>query len=116
MENNRVIQDATQTWMFDTVVCSSLEESTRLLDREDFALVLCEDRFASGAYRNLLTQSPRPRKVPIVIMISDAEPEAVFHEAMALGAFGVLAIPCSRKDVQWMVIRATQHGQARRSA
>ena len=116
MENNRIIQDATQPWMFDTVVCASVEESTRLLEREDFALVLCEDRFGGGAFRNLLSQSQRPRKVPVVIMISDANPDAIFQEAMTLGAFGVLAIPCSRKDVQWMVVRATQQGQARRSA
>ena len=116
IENSRVIEDATQPWMFETVVCSSLEESRRLLDREDFVLVFCEDGFEGGAYRDLLSQSQRPRRVPVVIMISGADRDAVFQDAMALGAFGVVGVPCSRKDVQWMVIRATHQGQSRRSA
>jgi DNA-binding NtrC family response regulator len=102
--------------MFETVVCSSLQESRQLLEREDFALVFCEDRFEDGAYRDLLTQAQRPRRVPVVVMISTADPDAIFQDAMALGALGVVPVPCSRKDVQWMVIRATQQGQARRSA
>lgn len=116
-ENGRVIAQAIQPWMFETVVCSSLQESKELLERKDFALIFCEDR-EEGAYRNLLSGVRGNRKTPpVVVMISDSNQEFVFREAMALGALGVVTSPCSTKDVQWMVIRAAENGSAgRRSA
>jgi len=106
-EASRVIEEAMQPWMFETVVCSSPRESMGLLEKEDFALVFCDERFEGGTYRDLLFGAPS-RKAPVVVMISDKDPEPVFRDAMSLGALGVLSSPCSRTDVQWMVIRATQ--------
>jgi len=108
--NGRVIEDATRAWMFETVVCSSLRESEALLGEKDFAVIFCEDRFRDGAYPELLSVVGRSHKIPIVVMISNVEEDALFREAMALGAFGVVPNPCSTKDAQWMVIRATQGG------
>jgi DNA-binding NtrC family response regulator len=96
--------------MFETVVCSSLRESEALLGEKDFGVIFCEDRFADGAYPELLSVIGRSHKIPIVVMISNVEEDSVFREAMALGAFGVVPKPCSTKDAQWMVIRATQGG------
>src|SRR5271165_5749400 len=104
---SRVIEQATQPWMFETVVCSSPRESMEILEKEEFALVFCEERFEGGTYRDLLFGAP-PRNAPVVVMISDKDPDLVFREAMSLGALGVLSSPCSRTDVQWMLIRATQ--------
>jgi DNA-binding NtrC family response regulator len=116
VELRRVIEEATQPWMFETVVSASLQESIELLENEEFAVVFCEDKFEGGAYPKLLSEARRPRKVPVVVMISDVNQDVVFEEAMEMGAFGVMAVPCSRKDVQWLVIRATQHSQARRGS
>jgi len=102
-----VIEAATQPWMFETMVCSSLEDASGALDEHEFAVVFCEERCGEGTYRDLLSLA-RARKVPVVLMISDPSREAAVQEAMTLGTFGVITDPCSRKDVQWMVIRATQ--------
>ncbi|MGA8154011.1 MAG: hypothetical protein WB952_23880 [Terriglobales bacterium] len=109
MNISRVVEEATQPWIFETVVCSSIRESGELLDKKDFAIVFCGERCADGTYRDLLSVA-RPRRVPVVVMISDGDQDFVFREAMTLGAFGVLASPGSRQDVQWMVIRATHKG------
>jgi DNA-binding NtrC family response regulator len=106
-ELGRVIAEATQPWMFETVVCSSCWESLDLLDGEDFALIFCEERWEGGTYRDLLS-AMGSRKAPVVVMISGENRDLVFREAMELGAFDVAANPCSRQDAQWMVIRATQ--------
>lgn len=111
--NSQVIENAVREWMFDTVVCSSVREAEDLLTKRDFALVFCEDRFKEGTYVGLLSVFGHHSKVPIVVMISDVDQDFVFREAMALGAFGVIPNPCSAKDVQWMVVRATQHGVVR---
>ncbi len=113
-ELSRVVEEATQSWMFETVACSSYGESLGLLDYQDFALVLCEERCGDGTYRDLLAKA-RSRKAPVVVMISDENQDVVFREAMTLGAFDVIANPCSRSDVQWMVIRATHKEPAMRA-
>ena len=113
--NCRVIEEATQPWMFETVACSSIQESKDILDKQDFVLIFCEESGEDGTYRDLLSMT-RTRKVPVAVMLSDTNQELVFREAMALGAFGVVGSPCSKKDVQWMVIRATQRESATRSS
>jgi DNA-binding NtrC family response regulator len=109
--NGRLIENATRAWMFETVVCSSSREAKQLLAEQQFALVFCGDRFEDGTYPDLLVAAKGPYKVPVVVMISDMHDEdSIFRGAMQLGALGVLGSPCSAKDAQWMVIRATQHG------
>lgn len=113
--SSRVIEEATQPWMFETVACSSIQESKNILDEQDFVLIFCEERGADGTYRDLLSMT-RARKVPVAVMLSDTNQDLVFREAMALGAFGVVGSPCTRKDVQWMVVRATQRESVNRSS
>lgn len=114
LELSRVIEEATQSWLFETVVCSSCEESLGLLNYQEFALIFCEEQCGDGTYRDLL-YGARPRKAPVVVMIADQNRDLVFREAMALGAFDVVASSCSRTDVQWMVIRAAQRDRAVRA-
>jgi DNA-binding NtrC family response regulator len=94
--------------MFETVVCSSLREAADLLAQKDFALIFSEERFDDGGYPQLLSFLRGSHKVPVVVMISDVDKDSVFREAMAWGAFTVVASPCSTKDVQWLVVQATR--------
>jgi DNA-binding NtrC family response regulator len=110
--NSQVIEYAIRPWMFETVVCSSLRESKDLLTRQDFGVAFCEDRFEDGTYPDLLSIVRSSYRVPVVVMISDLHQDGTFREAMKLGAFGVIASPCLTKDVQWMVIQATQSESA----
>ncbi len=108
--NGRVIEEATRAWMFETVVCSSLRAAESFWHEKDFALIFCQDRFEDGTYQDLLSIVRGSEKVPVVVMISNLDQDFIFREAMALGALGVVASPCSIQDAQWMVIRATEHG------
>ena len=110
--NSRVIEAAIRPWMFETVVCSSLQKAADLLAQSDFALIFSEERFDDGTYSQLLSFLRGAYKVPVVVMISDAHEDSVFREAMALGAFAVVASSCSAKDVQWLVIQATLSGMS----
>jgi DNA-binding NtrC family response regulator len=106
---SRVIEEATRAWMFETVVCSSLQQVKNLLAEKEVALVFCDERFDDGTYSDLLSLIPRSHGPAAVVMISGTEPDSVFREAMALGALGVVASPCSIHDAQWMVIRAIEN-------
>lgn len=103
----RVIAGAVQPWMFETVVCSTLQESQELVQKKHFGVIFSEALCADGTYKDLLATA-LTQKVPFVVVVTDASHDFVFQEAMASGAFDVLAASCSRKDVQWMVIRATR--------
>lgn len=89
-------------------MCASLQESRDVLRDESLAAVFCEDCFEGGTYRDFLALAQRPRKVPVVVMVSESNQHLAPKDAMALGAFDVIPNPCSKKDVQWMVIRATK--------
>jgi DNA-binding NtrC family response regulator len=105
---SQVIEDALRSWMFETVVRSSLRAAADLLAQMDFALIFSEERFDDGTYPQLFSFLKGVYKTPVVVMISDVDQDSVFRQAMALGALGVVASPCSTKDVQWMVVRAAQ--------
>lgn len=104
--NRRAIEEAAIGWMLETIVCSSLQESKAHLSKQDVAVIFCQDRLKDGTYRDLLSVVS---KVPVVVMITDVNQDGVHREAIELGALDVVASPCSRKDVQWMIIRA-MHG------
>jgi DNA-binding NtrC family response regulator len=103
----RVIEETIRGWSLDTVVCCSLQEARTLMSEQDMALVFCDENLEDGTYGDLLTvMAHTTRKIPIVIMISDTDEDWPYREAMAQGAFDVIATPCSKQDVQWLVIRA----------
>ena len=110
-----MIEEAIQSWGFETVVRASLEDSRESLRRQDFALIFCEDECEDGTYRDLLSMV-RDNKIPVVVMTPLAEQGCVLGEAIELGALDVLPSPFSRQDVQWMVISATQRGSVSRIA
>ena len=83
-----------------------------MVGEQDFAVVFCEDCFEGGTYRDFLALPQRPRKLPVIVMVSEPNHPQVSQDAMALGAFDVIPNPCSRKDVQWVVIRATKQERA----
>jgi len=113
-ESCQAIEDAVQPWRFETVACPSFQESINLLEREDFTLVFYEDGCSDQTYRDLQAML-RSSKAPVIVMTPLDDPKSVFREAISLGALDVLPSPCSKRDVQWMVIRATQHKPLTRS-
>lgn len=113
----QVITEAVQSCMLEAVNCSSLEEAQQLMARSDIALVLCDDRLRAGTCRELLAMPPRAgRKVPIVVIMPEPVGDDAYREDIGQGAFEVLASPCSRQDVQWVVIRAMEQKLPPRSA
>lgn len=102
-----MIEDAVRGCMLEAINCSSLQDAQTLMARSDVALVLCDGRLPAGICRELLAMPPKAgRKVPIVVIVPEAERDDAYREAMGQGAFEVLASPCSKQDVQWLVIRA----------
>ena len=59
-------------------------------------------------FAELLERYQQTAKTRVVVISRDAELDAHYNEALALGAFDMIASPCRRSDVQWIAIRAMQ--------
>jgi DNA-binding NtrC family response regulator len=112
-----VIEEAMQGYMLETIHCSTVQDARTEMVKHDIALVLCEDSRQQGKYQDLLAVIPRGgRRVPIVVVMSEENLDQTYREAMEKGAFDVIASPCSKQDVQWVVIRAMDLGQLPRTS
>lgn len=110
--NRDVLKSAMSHWHLEPVCCSSLQDARQVLPDDSLSLIFCEETLADGTYRDLLRGS-RPLKTRFVVISPVPEVDETYEEAMQLGAFDMIASPCRKSDVQWMMIRAIQE-EARR--
>lgn len=88
---------------FEPIPSSSLQETKRWLAQDETALVMCQERFRDGDFRDLLRVAVREgSKVPVVVCSNFYDPP-LYLEAMELGAFDYLASPYDRDGVEWVV-------------
>jgi two-component system response regulator PilR (NtrC family) len=115
-ESRQVVESATAKWSLEVGWCSSLQEARRSLRRGTHPLVLCEAKLPDGTYQDVVQLLQHKLNRTRVIVMSESEPEECYNEAMALGVFDVIATPCRRTDVQWIIMRAVQGHPQRQPA
>jgi DNA-binding NtrC family response regulator len=107
-ENREVVTSAMNHWSIEAVPCSGVREARSLLPSARPSLIFCEEELPDGSYRELLQDVSKAAKTRVVVISPDAEQDTHYNEALALGAFDMIASPCRRSDVQWIAIRAMQ--------
>ena len=107
-ENRDVVTAAMNHWSIEAVPCIGVVEARTLLPSARPSLIFCEEDLPDGTYRELLNDVSKTAKTRVVVISRDAELDAHYNEALALGAFDMIASPCRRSDVQWIAIRAMQ--------
>jgi DNA-binding NtrC family response regulator len=107
-ENRDVVTSAMSHWSIEAVPCSGVREARTLLPSTRPSLIFCEEALPDGTYRELLQDVSKTAKTRVVVISADAELDTHYNEALALGAFDMIASPCRRSDVQWIAIRAMQ--------
>lgn len=95
-------------WSIETVPCNGVREARTLLPTTRPSLIFCEEDLPDGTYRELLQDISKAARTRVVVISADAELDTHYNEALALGAFDMIASPCRRSDVQWIAIRAMQ--------
>lgn len=108
-----VVRSTMTQWALDTTCCSSVREARTLLSGNGFSLIFCEDQLPDGNYNELLNSATKPLKSRFVVMSSTPELDDKYDDAMRLGAFEMIATPCRKSDIQWIVIRAMQEESRR---
>ena len=108
-----VVRNTMTQWALDTTCCSTIREARTLLSGNGFSLIFCEDHLSDGSYHEVLNSFAKPSKSRFIVMSSTPELDDKYDEAMRLGAFEMIATPCRKSDVQWIVIRAMQEESRR---
>ena len=111
--NRQVVETAMANWSLDLRFCTSLQEARAALRSGRQPIVLCEEKLPDGSYQDVLRLLGSKLSRTRVIVISDSDLDERYAAARAEGAFDVIANPCKRTDVQWIVIRAVQDHQHR---
>jgi DNA-binding NtrC family response regulator len=106
IENRQAIENAVTEWSLEICWCLTLQEARRGLRRGNHALVLCEAELPDGTYRDVMKLLKRELDQVRVIILSPSE--NCYSQAIEMGAFDVISSPCSRTDVQWMIMQAVQ--------
>ena len=71
-------------------------------------MVLCEAKLPDGTYQDVLQLLTHKLGRTRVIVISESDFEECYSEAIRQGVFDVIATPCRRTDVQWIIMHAVQ--------
>lgn len=100
-------------WALETTGCSSVYEARPMLSSSGFSLIFCEEQLSDGSYQDLIGFTTKPSKSRFVVMSTTPELDDKYEEAMRLGAFEMIASPCRKSDIQWIVIRAMQEESRR---
>jgi len=111
--NREIVRTTMAQWALETTFCSSVHEARPLLTNSGFSLVFCEDQLSDGTYQDLLGPTVKPVKSRFVVLSPTPEADDKYEEAMRLGAFEMIASPCRKSDIQWIVIRAMQEESRR---
>ena len=111
--NRQAVEAAMASWSLDLRFCTTLQDARTALRTGRQPIVLCEEKLPDGSYQDVLRLLGAKLYRTRVIVLSDADLDERYNEARAAGAFDVIASPCKRTDVQWIVIRAVQDHQHR---
>ena len=115
-QNRKLVESAIERWSLDVGWYSTLQEARRSLRRGTHSLVLCEANLPDGTYRDVMQLLSHKLGRIRVIVMSESALEDSYRQAMDEGVFDVLAIPCRRTDVQWIIMHAVQgHPQSQAS-
>lgn len=103
-----MVESAIERWSLDVGWYSSLQDARRSLRRGTHSLVLCEEKLPDGTYQDVMQLLAHKLGRIRVIVMSESELEECYSEAMEKGVFDVIATPCRRTDVQWIIMHAVQ--------
>ena len=93
---------------FAVQTANSIEQTTKILAKETFDLLLCDVRFDDGDGIELLRKvRKRFPQLPVLMMTGYAGPDAA-RESIAAGAFELLTKPIIDDELQTAITRALQ--------
>ncbi len=101
----QTLTDVLGLWGMEGSFVSTIAEARKTLLEQPVTLVFCESNLADGGLTDLVEAAASKRSpVRLVAILHDADDYA---DAIRVGAFAAVLVPCRRPDVQWAIIQAT---------
>jgi len=107
----RIFRDS--NWVIH--VARSCREAVNVLRRRELAVLLCEGSLPDGTWKDVLREISLLPVPPFLIVASRCADDALWGEALNLGAYDVLAKPFDRAEVTRIVSLAWLHWKEGRS-
>jgi DNA-binding NtrC family response regulator len=106
LENRKPLLRVLEDLSLNTISCSSFEQISEVLSRQDVLVVFCEESLGDGSYRDLLcAPEVREHDARIVVTIRTGD-WGEYLDAMRLGAFDAIRCPLQPTDIELVVLRA----------
>jgi DNA-binding NtrC family response regulator len=99
------------SWRLQSTSCSTLAEARQAISDSQVLLVFCDRNLPEGDFSALLNVASRHAPPKIVVLLPE---DGEYAQAIGMGAFDALPIPCQRQDVQWMLIQAMRDDNNKR--
>lgn len=91
---------------FVPVLCSSMTDARKFIERDDIGIVFCDDCLSDGCLKNVVAEvGKRQRPVPVIAVSRTGEWHEYF-EALRAGAFDYLSLPLRRDELDRVLASA----------
>src|ERR687897_2501546 len=88
-----VAQSAAAEEAVRTIVAKTYRDAVTTTAKEGIALILCEHALPDGNWKDLLGQIVMIPEPPPLVVVADPDHQALWAEAINLGAYDVIAKP-----------------------
>ncbi len=98
---------------FEPICVPTLRECKEIFGEGRVGLVFCDPHVSDGDYEELLSAYRLKERKPRVVVTSTDGDWDDFKNALRLGAFDVISVPCRATDVEWIIIQAKREERNR---
>jgi DNA-binding NtrC family response regulator len=103
-ECRRTLGNVFGQWGVEGIFVSTISDARKILLEQSIGLVFCESHLPDGGFTDLLdAAASKTFPVRLVAILHDGNEYA---NAIRLGAFEAILVPCQRSDIQWAIIQA----------
>lgn len=105
-ENREALSAALASIGVVSVLCSSMAEARKYIERQDLSIVLCDDCLPERGLEKVVAEVGKRRSPIPVIATSRTGEWDEFFEALRIGAFDYLSLPPRRDELERVLAAA----------
>ena len=105
LENRRSLAAVLLRLGIDPFCVSAVSHCREILEKEIVGLIFSDPTLSDGDYRDILETSHSIYGRPYLVLTC-RHTHTEYRQAVGIGVFDVISVPCRPTDVEWMVIQA----------
>jgi DNA-binding NtrC family response regulator len=115
----RVVQSAAAEQSAETVVAHTYREALGATAKKTISLIFCQEGLPDGNWKDLLSRIVVDPEPPRLVVMAEPSDQALWAEAISLGAYDVIAKPVDIREAQHVIsgallmTRQTAQGRAK---